>query len=70
MVYDISLIYQQTVYFFKADIGVRSKRQSVAVMTQVERFDVVEIEQSLLQELTASDQSSSSEMMTQVGPMI
>ena len=54
MVYDITLIYQQTLCFFTAVFGsgIRLKLQSVAMMAT--------IEQSLLEELTASDQSSCS----------
>ena len=61
MVYDITLIYQQTVCFFTADLvsWFRSKLQSVAVMTSSTKCLLEdEIEQSLLEELTASDQSS------------
>ena len=64
MVYDITLIYQQTVCFFTADLPscFRSKLQSVAVMAS-SRKCLLEDEtvQSLLEELTASDQSSSSD---------
>jgi len=64
MVYDITLIYQQTVCFFTADLAswFHSKLQSVAVMmSSVKRLLEDEMEQSLLEELTASDQSSSSD---------
>ena len=64
MVYDITLIYQQTVCFFTADLAswFCSKLQSVAVMASSRKCLLVdEIEQSLLEELTASDQSSSSD---------
>ena len=64
MVYDFTLIYQQTVSFFTADLGswFRSKLQSVAVITSSTKCLLEdEIEQSLLEELTASDQSSSSD---------
>ena len=64
MVYDITLIYQQSVCFFTADLAswFRSKLQSVALMASSKKclFED-EIEQSLLEELTASDQSSSSD---------
>ena len=62
--YDITLIYQQTLCFFTAVFGsgFRLKLQSVAMMAS-SRKDLLEdeIEQSLLQELTASDQSSCSD---------
>ena len=64
MVYDITLIYQQTVCFFTADLAswFRTKVQSVAVMmSSIKCLLEDEIEQSLLEELTASDQSSSSD---------
>jgi len=64
MVYDITLIYQQTVCFFTADLvsWFHSKLQSVAVMTSSKKCLLEdEIEQSLFEELTASDQSSSSD---------
>jgi len=63
MVYDSTLIYQQTACFFTADLvsWFRSKLQSVAVMTASRKCLLQdEIEQSLLEELTASDQTSSS----------
>jgi len=63
-VYDITLIYQQTVCFFIADLvsWFRSKLQSVAVMMSSRKCLLEdEIEQSLFEELTASDQSSSSD---------
>ena len=64
MVYDITLIYQQTVCFFVADLAswFRSKLLPVAVMTASRKCLLEdEIERSLLEELTASDQSSSSD---------
>jgi len=64
MVYDITFIYQQTVCFITADIafGFRLKRQSAAVMaTRRKSLFEDEIEQSLLEELRASDQSSCSD---------
>jgi hypothetical protein len=63
MVYDITLIYQQTVCFFMSDLAswFRSKLQSVAVMASSMKCLLDdEVEQSLLEELTPSDQSSSS----------
>jgi len=63
-VYDVTLIYQQTVCFFMADLvsWFRSKLQSVAVMMSSRKCLLEdEIEQSLFEELTASDQSSSSD---------
>ena len=62
--YDVTLIYQQTVCFFMADLvsWFRSKLQSVAVMMSSRKCLLEdEIEQSLFEELTASDQSSSSD---------
>jgi len=64
MVYDITVIYQQTVCFFTADLAswFRLKLQSVAVMTSSRKCLLEdEIEQSLFEELTVSDQSSSSD---------
>jgi len=64
MVYDITLLYQQIDCFFTADLAswLRSKLQSVAVMMASRKCLVEdEIEQSSLEELTASDQSSSSD---------
>ena len=64
MVYDITLIYQQTVCFFTADLvsWFRSKLQSVAVMMSSRKCLLEdEMEQSFFEELTASDQSSSSD---------
>jgi len=56
MVYDITLIYQQTVYFF------RLKLQSLAMMASSRKGLLEdEIEQSFLEELTASDQGSCSD---------
>ena len=60
----MTLIYQQTVCFFTANLSswFRSKLQSVAVMTSSRKCLLEdEIEESLLEELTASDQSSSSD---------
>jgi len=62
MVYDITLIYQKTVCVFTADLAswFRSKLQSVAVMASSRKCLLEdELEQSLLEELTASDHSSS-----------
>ena len=64
MVYDMTFIYQHTVCFFVADLvsWFRSKLQSVAVMASSRKCLLEdEIEQSLFEELTASDQSSSSD---------
>ena len=64
MVYDITLIYQRTVCFFTAVFGsaFRLKLQSVAMMASSRKCMLEdEIEQSLLDELTASDQSSCSD---------
>jgi len=64
MVYDITFIYQQTVCFVTADIAFCFclKRQSAAVMaTRWKSLFEDEIKQSLLEELTASDQSSCSD---------
>jgi len=64
MVYDITLIYQQTVCSFTADFGsgFRLKLQSAAMMVSSRKGLLEdEIEQSLLEELTASDQSSCSD---------
>jgi len=64
MVYDITLIYQQTVCFFTADLvsWFHLKLQSVAVMMSSRKCLLEdEIEQSLFEGLTASDQSSSSD---------
>jgi len=64
MVYDITFIYQQTVRFVTADIafGFRLKHQSAAVMaTRRKSLFEDEIEQSLPEELTASDPSSCSD---------
>ena len=64
MVYDITFIYQQNVCFFMAALAFcfRLKQQSVVVMaTRKKCLFEDEIEQSLLEELTASDQSSSSD---------
>ena len=64
MVYDITLIYQQTVCFFTAVFGsgFHLKLQSVAMMAS-SRKGLLEdqIEQSLLEDLTAFDQSSCSD---------
>jgi len=64
MVYDITLIYQRTVCFlitiFRS--AFRLKLQSVAMMASSRKCMLEdEIEQSLLDELTASDQSSCSD---------
>ena len=64
MMYDITFIYQQTVRLFMAVLAVRFrlKQESVVVMaTRKKCLFEDEIEQSLLEELTASDQSSSSD---------
>jgi hypothetical protein len=64
MVYDITFIYQQTVCFFMAALAFcfRLKQQSVAVMaTRKKCLFEDEIEERLLDELTASDQSSCSD---------
>jgi len=64
MVYDITFIYQQTVCFFMAALAFcfRLKQHAVVVMaTRKKCLFEDEIEQSLLEELTASDQSSSSD---------
>jgi len=63
MVYDITLMYQRTVCFFTAvfESAFRLKLQSVAMMAFSRKCLLEdEIEQSLLEELTASDQSSCS----------
>jgi len=73
MVYDITLIYQQTVRFFTTDLAswFCSKLQSVAVMMASRKCLLEdEIEQSLLEELTALIRVVLVTMMTQVGPMI
>jgi len=64
MVYDFTLIFQQTVCFFTAVFGsgFRLKLQSVAMMASSRKGLLEdEIEQSSLEELTASDQSSCSD---------
>ena len=64
MVYDITLIYQQTVCFFTAVFGsgFHLKLQSVAMMASSRKCLLEdEIKQSLLKELKASDQSSCSD---------
>ena len=64
MVYDITLIYQRTVCFLPAVFrsAFRVKLQSVAIMASSRKCLLEdEIEQSLLEELTASDQSSCSD---------
>jgi len=64
MVYDIALIYQQIVCSFTAVFGsgFRLKLQSAAMMASSRKCSLEdEIEQSLLGELTASDQSSCSD---------
>jgi len=64
MVYDITFIYRETVSFFTADLAFcfRLKQQSAAVMAARRKslFED-EIEQSLPEELTTSDQSSCSD---------
>jgi hypothetical protein len=62
--YDITFIYQQTLCFFTAVFmsGFRLKLQSVAVMASSRQCLLEdEIEQSLLEDLTAYDQSSCSD---------
>ena len=64
MVYDITLLYQQAVCFFTAVFGsgFRLKLRSVTMMASSRKGLLEdEIEQSLLVELTASDQSSCSD---------
>ena len=64
MVYDITLIYQRTVCFLTTvfESGFRLNLQSAAMMASSRKCLLEdEIEQSLLQELTASDQSSCSD---------
>ena len=64
MVFDITLIYQRTVCFLTAVCrsAFRFKLQSVAIMASSRKCWLEdEIEQSLLEELTASDQSSCSD---------
>jgi hypothetical protein len=64
MVYDITLVSQQTLRFFTAVFGsgFRLKLQSVTMMASSKQCLLEdEIEQSLLEELTASDQSSCSD---------
>jgi len=64
MVYDIALIYQRTVCFFTVVFGsgFRLKLRSVAMMASSRKCLLEdEIEQSFLDELTASDQSSCSD---------
>jgi len=64
MVYDITLIYQRTVCFFTSVFGSGFclKLQSVAMMASSRKCSLEdEIEQSLLEELTASDQNSCSD---------
>ena len=73
MVYDITIIFQQTVGFFTADLAswFSSNLQSVAMMTASRKCLLEdEIEKSLLEELTASDQSSSSDDDDSSGTMI
>jgi len=56
------LIYQRTVRFFTAGTGFRLKLQSVAMMASSRKCLLEdEMEQSLLKDLTASDQSSCSD---------
>ena len=64
MVYDITLIYQQTLCSFTSvfESGFRLKLQSAAMMASSRKGLLEdELEQSLLEELTASDQSSCSD---------
>jgi len=64
MVYDITLIYQYTVCSFTAVFwsGFKLKLQSVAMIASSRKCLLEdEIEQSLLAELKASDQSSCSD---------
>jgi hypothetical protein len=63
MVYDMTLIYQRVVCSFTADFAscLRSTLQSVAVMASRKCSLEDEIEQSLLEDLTPSDQISSSD---------
>ena len=72
MVCDITLIYQQTVCFFTADLAswFLSKLQSVAVMTSSRKCLLEDkIEQSFLEEQLLIRVVLVT-MMTQVGPMI
>ena len=72
MVYDITLIYQQTVCFFTADSAswFRSKLHSVGVMTSSRKCLLEDkIEQSFLEEQLLIRVVLVT-MMTQVGPMI
>ena len=64
MVYDITLVYQRIVCFLTAVFGsaFRLKLQSVAMMASSRKCLLEdEIEQSLLEELKDSDQSSCSD---------
>jgi hypothetical protein len=64
MVYDITFIYQHTPWLFTADFVVcsRSKQQSEVLMATSRMYLFEDkIEQSLLEELIASDQSSFSD---------
>ena len=73
MVYDITLIYQRTVCFLTAVFrpGFRLNLQSVAMMASSRKCLLEdEIEQSWLEELTASDQSRCSDNYDGSGPMI
>jgi len=73
MVYDITLIYQYTVCSFTTVFGsgFQLKLQSVAMMASSRKCLLEdEIEQSLLGELTASDESSCSDDYDSVRPMI
>ena len=60
MVYDITLIYQRSVCSLTAifESGFRLNLQSTVMMASSGKCLLEEIEQSLLEELTASDQSS------------
>jgi hypothetical protein len=64
MVYDITFVYQHMPWLFTADFAVclHSMLQSEALMATSRMYLFEdEIEQSLLEELTASDQSSFSD---------
>jgi len=73
MVYDITLICQQTVCFFMTDLAswFRSKLQSVAVMRQVESVCwKMRLNKVCLRNLWCLIRVVLVTMMTQVGPMI
>jgi hypothetical protein len=62
MVHDITLICQQTIRFFPAVFGSGFRLKSVTTVTSNKQCLLEdEIEQSLLEEHTASDQSSCSD---------